>query len=58
MTENVNLRGPSTVVFEGYECEICGKRRTLGRRSNLHVKCSKIKQAKYLKLRSDGSTTE
>ena len=43
----VNLRGPSTIVLEGFVCEVCGKRRSTGDRKNKHIKCSKIRQQKY-----------
>lgn len=32
----------------GYTCEICGKKKSLP----IHVKCSKIKQKRYAKIRS------
>lgn len=43
----INMRGPSNINLEGFECSICGKRRSVAGKRNVHAKCSKIKQAMY-----------
>lgn len=34
-------------LHDNFVCDVCGKRRSLWNRRNLHTKCSKIRQARF-----------